>query len=121
MVEIYVSWCKGISDNNEALEMIKRSDIIDGIETSELEDIDKLKKSGIKSSIHRPFRWKGFNLEEKDAPNYNEEEILKYNNSDAPVLGFHLIDYKEKQPENNKVVLNNIINNLKKFEKLFSK
>ena len=121
MVEIYVSWCRGLPKDKEALEIIRGSGLIDGIETSEILDIDEIKESGVKTSIHRPFRWEEFNLEDDNIPENNKEEISKYNESDASVLGFHLIDYKKENNRNNVDIVKNFKNNLKKLENMFDK
>lgn len=121
MVEIYISWCKGLPENEEALGIIKDSGIIDGIETSDYRDIEKIRSAGLKTSIHRPFRDKSFNLEDGHLPSFTKEDIKECNKSDPPFLSFHLIN-SEKRPKNDEGSLSgNIKKNIERLESLFEK
>ena len=108
MVEIYVSWCKDIIEDKEALNILKDSKIIDGIETSEVNDENNLKKEGLKISLHRPFRRKVETLENPELDKTLEEnqEILnKINRSNSFLVGFHVINYALEDKKNIKETL----------------
>ena len=121
MAEIYVSWCEGLPENKEAMKILRDSGIVDGIETSEYEDIDRIHSEGLKANIHRPFRWQDFNLEDNSLPEYSEDEIKEYNKSDSPVLGFHLIDYEKHNEKSDKGIVENMKRNIEKLDSLFER
>lgn len=103
------------------MKILRDSGIVDGIETSEYEDISKIRSQGVKANIHRPFRDKDFNLEDDSLPEYSKEEIKEYNKSDSPVLGFHLINHVKESDKDKKKILKNIKNNIKELDSLFDK
>jgi len=119
MVEVYVSWCEGLPENKEALKVLRDSGIVDGIETSEKEDIEKIHSEDLKANIHRPFRDNDFNLEDKEFPEYAGKEIERYNKSDSPVLGFHLINHKKECEAEKEDILERIKDNIEKLDSVF--
>lgn len=94
MVEFYISWCPGITEDLKALEHIKNSEIIDGVEGIYVDDaFFKLKELNIKYSVHNPT-FKDFkNVYEKefnsDFPK-NKLLNLALKESSTNVLSFHL-------------------------------
>lgn len=94
--ELYISTCPNLGFNKDALRIIHDSDVIDGIELSEISDEYKLiKKSGIKISAHTPGLQMTLNLARKDFSNcFNGEEgenLFSFiKEADAPTVGLHL-------------------------------
>ncbi len=93
MKEIYISWVKGLVYDKQALDILKSSGVIAGIELSNVdEQIERIQDSGLKVSLHCPGQKLTTNLAAKDFKYVFErkngilEAILK---SDAPIVGFH--------------------------------
>lgn len=96
MVEMYVSWAKGLPQDREALGILRESGVVAGVELSNIDDqYDMIKDAGLNVSSHTP----GLNLTLNLAdPNYmdvfdgeNGPRLLQtIRDSDAPVVGFHL-------------------------------
>ncbi|OGC47066.1 MAG: hypothetical protein A3A94_01115 [Candidatus Portnoybacteria bacterium RIFCSPLOWO2_01_FULL_43_11] len=94
MVELYVSWVKGLPQDKEALRILRENNL--GVEMSNIDgQVEMVKDAGVKFSSHTP----GLNLTLNLAkPNFidvfdNEQgKRLLYvvKNSDAPVVSFHL-------------------------------
>lgn len=93
--EIYASWCEGLPENKKALNILKKSKIISGVEICQLnEQIDLIKNSGLKVSIHNPLR--DFHLGLEDSAfrkKMIKEKIELVKKCDTTFLGFHA-EYK---------------------------
>lgn len=93
--EIYASWCIGLPENKKALAILKKSKIISGIETCQLnEEIDLIKNSGLNLSIHNPLRDFQLGLEDsKFRRKMTKGRIELAKKCDTTFLGFHA-EYK---------------------------
>jgi hypothetical protein len=93
--EIYISWCKGLPQDKKALKLVKNSKLIEGIETCQLnEEIDLIKNSGLKVSIHNALRDYQLGLEDKEfKKKMTKEKIELATKCDTSFLGFHA-EYK---------------------------
>jgi hypothetical protein len=95
MVELYVSWVKGLSKNKKALSIIKQSPFISGVEMFNAdEDIALFKAAGLKVSIHNPIKPFHIGLIDKNMVPLLKERKNSYlikaiMSSDAKVIGFH--------------------------------
>lgn len=91
MVRIYISWCPGISSNNDAMSLIKKSGLVAGIETCSLDsEIDLIKKSKLKVNIHNPLRKFHIGLENKNfRKEMNPERLELCKKCDECFMGFH--------------------------------
>ena len=123
-MQLFISWCEGIEDNKSVLTEIKNSKIIDGIETSNLDNtIDKIQNFGLKVSIHNPFREHGLGLGNPDLKDSLEripEISLVSNKSDPDSVGFHLIGKKDFSTNRDEVITQ-ILENLKYMQTKISK
>jgi|SRR3989344_1674909 len=91
MVEIYISWVKGLSQNKEVLRILRESGIISGIERVIIdEETLRIKEGSLKISLHNPGN---INLANPDLNKFfksNGENVLKaIKESDTSVVGFH--------------------------------
>ena len=95
-MKLYASWTKGISDDLIALEFIKNSQIIEGIELCNLnDDIEKICSAGIPISVHTPGMGKTANFcrdnfDEMLEGQIGQRMVEVCHMADAPVIGFHL-------------------------------
>ncbi len=99
MVELYVSWVKGLPEDKEALKLLKSSGIVDGVELSNVDaQVERIRESGLKVSSHTPGVYnQGFNTLNLANPNYMKafdgeqgKRLLQViRESEAPVVGFH--------------------------------
>ncbi len=95
-MDIYVSWTKGIADDLHALEFVRNSTIIAGIELCNLDnDVEKIRAEGVRISIHTPGIEKTANFCRDDFDEMIEGQIGQRmvevcQMADAPVIGFHL-------------------------------
>jgi hypothetical protein len=96
MVELYVSWVKGLSKNKEALSILEQSSFISGVEMFNTgEDIKLFKAAGLKVSIHNPIKPLHIDLGNKNLVPFLKERKNSYlikaiMSSDAKVIGFHI-------------------------------
>ena len=123
-MQLFISWCEGIEDNKNVLNAIKNSKIIDGIETSNLDNtLEKIQNSGLKVSIHNPFREHGLGLGDlnlKDSMEKTPEISLVSNKSDPDSVGFHLTGKKDFSKNRDKVIAK-ILENLEFMKTEISK
>ncbi len=141
--EIYVSWCKRLSESQEAMKLLKESAFVTGIETCNYgDDEKKFQEVGLKVSIHNPNRFLKLDLTDEhlvDILTSKEHgamlEVMKKEN--AHVVGFHTchkIFFLHKKmvlkadedevsiiSHDDEVLMNNIINNLLRLENLINK
>ena len=99
MVELYVSWVKGLPEDKEALKLLKDSQIVDGVELSNVDtQVERIRDSGLKVSSHTPGVFNpGFNTLNLANPNYMKAFEGEQGNrllqvireSEAPVIAFH--------------------------------
>jgi hypothetical protein len=95
MVEIYISWVKGIIQDKEALDILGKSGVVSGIEMSNIgEDIDRIHDAGLKVSSHTPGLELTLNLANPGymdafAGEQGERLIQTVRESDATTVGFH--------------------------------
>jgi uncharacterized protein (UPF0276 family) len=92
MVDLFCSWCKGLPYSEEALFLLKDSGLIKGVELSNLdEQVDLIKKSGLKVSIHNPVRGFLDSLESQGIENlFNVTPIKEIcSKSDLSFVSFH--------------------------------
>jgi hypothetical protein len=96
MVELYVSWVKGLSKSKEALSILKQSSFVSGIEMFNTgEDIELFRAAGLKVSIHNPIKPFYRDLCNKSLLPFLKESKNSYllkavMSSDAKVIGFHM-------------------------------
>ncbi|MFB0565322.1 MAG: hypothetical protein ACETWK_06555 [Candidatus Aminicenantaceae bacterium] len=96
MIELYISWVKGLTKDRETLKYLKNSGIISGIELFNIDDkIEAIKDVGLKVSCHNPGLGYSSNLTNPDFMNVFEgdqgKRLLKVlRESDAPTVGFHI-------------------------------
>lgn len=96
MVELYVSWCKGLSSDKQALQILANCPFITGVEGYNFfDEIKSFRQAGLKMSVHNPIKPIGLNLFDKDFLKIlnNEENkgiIEAVRDSDASVVGFHI-------------------------------
>jgi hypothetical protein len=124
--KFYAAWSEGLLSNSEALEILKNSDLIEGIETRfNGENLSLMKEIGLKLSLHRPPL--GFNL------NFGDRNFLDFfrskkgrkvieviDESDASTVGFHLAFNEEKflnSDEMFSLLLKNIVGFSRKISK----
>jgi hypothetical protein len=96
MIEIYSSWTKGLPKDKEALKLLFNSKIINGIEMTHIDEVEIVKESGLKVSLHNIIKQLDTNIAdpfftEKITKNPNTAKIfseIKY--MDNPYLGIHL-------------------------------
>lgn len=88
--EIYASWCPGLPESKKAMNTLKKSNLISGIEICDLNHgIELIKQAGLKVSIHNPLRDIHIGLENKNFEK-NIKNKLKYcEKCDTGLLGFH--------------------------------
>ena len=99
MVELYVSWVKGLPEDKEALKLLKDSRIVDGIELSNVdEQVERIRDSGLKVSSHTPGVYNpGFSTLNLANPNYmrafegeqGKRLLQVIRESECPVIAFH--------------------------------
>jgi len=96
MVEIYTSWSKGLAQDKEALDILKKNRWISGIETFTPEkDIPLFKAAGMKVAIHNPIKLIGHDLGDKDLiaslkKNENRFVLDEIMSGDTRTVGFHI-------------------------------
>ncbi|MBN2459143.1 hypothetical protein JXB28_02570 [Candidatus Woesearchaeota archaeon] len=96
MVELYVSWCKGLANDKEALKILSSCPLITGVEGYNFYDeMESFKAAGLKMSVHNPIKPLGINLFDKGLTSNlkrkeNQKIIQAIINSDAKVIGFHI-------------------------------
>lgn len=93
MIPIFISWTKGLPQNEEALSLIREHSFVSGVETSgDPQDIIAMQEHGVKVSIHNPPYEKRFSIEDADLISYlagdEGQHILKQN--DIPITSLHL-------------------------------
>jgi hypothetical protein len=94
MVKFYISWCPGIGECDRALEYVKNSKVIDGIEGSyDSIEFYKISELGIKYSYHNPtFRKNYKNINEVGyIEDFENNKILRdgIKISSPSVIGLH--------------------------------
>ncbi|MBU1198568.1 MAG: hypothetical protein KKF46_02605 [Nanoarchaeota archaeon] len=141
--EIYVSWCKGLADSEEALKILRESPYVTGVETLNYDrDEKKFQKAGLKVSIHNPTRFLNIDLSDSEfidviTSKENSHMLNGIRTENAYTAGFHIchkiyfkegklvlkdeIDEKSITIHDEEVVFNNILNNLLQIEKLINK
>ena len=96
MLEYYISNCPRLAYNGEALKILKDSDIIDGVELTDIsEEFLLFKKHGVKLSSHTPGMQITLNLARKDFMNcfdgnHGKQLLRSFELSDAPTVGLHI-------------------------------
>jgi sugar phosphate isomerase/epimerase len=95
MVAVYLSAVQGLAEHKMALDAIRKSGMVSGLETRELSDTSrKIKEAGLQYAIHDPH-FKGMNNLADPLLGNLYRELLKdsrmevIRHSDAPVVGFH--------------------------------
>jgi len=96
--EVYVSWCKGLENNKRALNILKECNLISGVEITNADGkankkIKKIKKAGLKVSLHNPGKKFFLNLASPNlisSGNKIKGLLRSIINSDCQVVGFHL-------------------------------
>ena len=98
MVEIYVSWCKGLVLDDFALNILKSNKLVDGVETRDYLELPSLHKSGLRVSIHNPIKelkCEAGSVSYLESPylmnvlENNPYLIENWVKTDTPTLGFH--------------------------------
>jgi len=96
MVELYVSWCKGLANSKEALNILSNSPLVTGVEGYNFYDeMELFRQAGLKMSVHNPIKPLGLNLFDKDLVRKlkrkeNQKMIQAIAHSDAEVTAFHI-------------------------------
>lgn len=97
--DIYASWVKGLPQDRKALEILRDSGAVAGIEMSNIdEQVDMVQNGGLKFSAHTPGLNLTLNLAAPDflraftckEPTTGARLFKIIKESDAPVVGFHL-------------------------------
>jgi uncharacterized protein (UPF0276 family) len=107
-MDIFISWVEGMGNDSKALNTIKGSNFINGIESGMNDgEAKKIRDFGIEVSLHNPIRGVTFSLENpgiKEILKERQEEILDFKTIPFPFIGFHVgylvILYDMKLPEN---------------------
>ena len=105
MVELYVSWCKGLAQDKQALAMLKNCQIITGIETLNSKgEREPFQQAGLKVSIHNMIKLFHCCLSDKNLisefkKKENTHTLDNIRKSDAKAVGFHAY-YKTQLIEN---------------------
>ncbi len=106
--DIYISWCPGLPDDKEALQILKDSDHVAGIELSNTdESAGKIRRAGLKTSIHNILRNHKATLADEDfitVLNHTENAITTLQDSDAPVAGFHATTPKNNEHSKERLI-----------------
>jgi hypothetical protein len=93
MVNYYISWCPEISDSDDALEYIRNSPVIDGVEGSyDGDDFYKFEELGLNYSYHNPTFKKFDNISDKNfISDFEKNKLLRdgLRISAPKVVGFH--------------------------------
>ena len=95
MVELYTSWCKGLAQSKQALDILKACPFITGIETlNSGGELGLFQKAGLKVSVHNPIKMINCGLNDgrlvselkKKKNAYVLDSVRK---ADAGTAGFH--------------------------------
>jgi hypothetical protein len=113
MFDIYVSWAKGLPQDKEALELIKKSGVVAGIELSRVgQDIELIKASGLHYNLHNPLRDYKMGLDSQYfVPTMERLGMLSYCALSKPsVIGFHTgySSLMEKDSSKEKIMANTL-------------
>jgi|GEM_PF-1707305 len=126
MPEIYASWCKGILEDFVSLSLLKESNLIEGIELSNLSDsLELLNSVGLKYNQHNALRDYKLGLEnEYFIPTMNKfSEVVKRCKESGPsVVGFHA-GYSAVNEKNvlSQTVISNSLRSLNFLDKVLDK
>ncbi len=95
MVDLYVSWSKGLPESAEALRILRDSGVVAGVEMSNIgPEVERIKDAGLKFSSHTPGQDLTLNLASpRTLQAFREQgdrllEVIGL--SDPSVVGFHL-------------------------------
>lgn len=95
MADIYIAWVPGLLEDQAALRELKDSGLVTGIEMSRVHDnIDNIKRSGLKLSLHNPGVEASPNLADPDlecifAGDTGLRLLEAIQKSDNPYVGYH--------------------------------
>ncbi len=128
MVSVFVSWKKGLVQDKKAMQFLKKSNYITGIELSDTgEDIDEIKENGLEYNLHNPLREYKIGLDDKEFVKYfkkfEKKDLKDYcNNSFPKEIGFHT-GYSSMMRKNvtKKEIINNTTKNIDFLEKELNK
>jgi len=116
--QVYVSWCEGLPQSREALNIIKDSGIVSGVEVrpSSQEEIALIKSAGLKVSLHQlPPKFRlglaDLNFIKFFETEHGIEVLESIRNSDSPTVGFHLSAF-ESSFSDEQDLLETVANNL---------
>ncbi len=125
--KFYVAWSEGLLENPEALNILKNSGLIEGIETrlNKGEDLTLLKDLGLKISLHRPPLGFDLHFGDKNFLDFFESEMGKeiikiIDESESPTIGFHL-SFKEEAFSTPKELFNLLLTNIVCFSRKINK
>ncbi len=125
--QVYVSWCEGLHQNRAALDILKNSGIVSGVEArpSSQEETALIKAAGLKVSLHRPPLKLDLGLADINFIKFFEtkqgREVLEsIRNSDSPTVGFHL-SFSDSNFIDEKDLLQTVANNLSSLERKINK
>jgi hypothetical protein len=126
MISIYAPWCPGLSEDKEALAIIRDSKILTGIETCDADsEIDRIKAAGVKYNLHNPLFKEKIGL---DCPQFVtaftfHPKMLEYcNGSSPPALSFHTgYDSIENKNCTKEYALNNTLHSIKFLDSVIQK
>lgn len=126
LVDLYVSWCSGLTSSRKALGLLKKSGIVDGVETSGTgKEFFPIQELGLKASLHNPLRFYRLGLDDSGfVPKLlSEKQIMGCcNASDPETVGFHSGYSAVDNPKSNQsVILRHTIRNLNRLEKIIDK
>jgi len=93
--EVYISWCQGLADDPEALDILVKSGVVDGVELSNIDgQDDRIRDAGLKVSYHNPGFRQAWNLGRAwywrmlEQPQ-GQAWIKRLQQSEAKTLGLH--------------------------------
>lgn len=96
MVDIYISWCKGLDEDKEALRTIINDDLVKGVESYAVYGVNaqyaNMRAAGVPTSMHNPLNWFCEGLDDPQAvQTIAKEDVLKScQESAGAVIGMHL-------------------------------
>ena len=124
-IQIYVSWCKGLPQDEKALKILAKSGAIDGIETRSIGEDFNLIKDKLKVSLHNPACMNKVGLDDSAFIKQFSSNISLASfceKSDPATLGFHS-GYAAVEEKETTIfdIKSNTVSNLEKLSGLMTK
>lgn len=106
MVELYVSWCKGLAQSKQALDILRACPVVSGVESRDVRgELSLFNAAGLKVSVHNPIRIINLGLNDEILisalkQKVNEHMLNNIRKAQAGAVGFHSYN-KELMVEDN--------------------